>query len=113
MYDFLYDFAFDKWGVENVEICGTDTDSLIMEIYTKDFYKDISPDIKENFDTSKFPKEFKCLDGSEFSVCQNKKVLGKMEDELGGVPFTKFVEVAPKNYAYLKETDKGQVMDSR
>ena len=38
MCEFLYDFVFPKWGIENVRVCCTDTDSLILEIRTKDLY---------------------------------------------------------------------------
>ena len=33
----------------------TDTDSLAYEITTKDFDKDINPDIEKRFDTSDYP----------------------------------------------------------
>ena len=33
----------------------TDTDSLAYEIKTKDFCKDINPDIEKRFDTSDYP----------------------------------------------------------
>ena len=33
----------------------TDIDSLAYEITTKDFYKDINPDIEKRFDTSDYP----------------------------------------------------------
>ena len=35
----------------------TDTDSLMYEIETDDFYKDISPDVRDKFDTSNYPKD--------------------------------------------------------
>ena len=37
------------------KILFTDTDSLAYEIKTKDFYKDINPDIEKRFDTSDYP----------------------------------------------------------
>ena len=37
-----------------VELCYMDTDSLIMNIKTKDFYKDIAQDVEERFDTSNY-----------------------------------------------------------
>ena len=61
-----------------VKLCYMDTDSLIMNIKTKDFYKDIAQDVEEQFDTSNYgvdrplPKE------------KNKNVIGLMKDELGG-----------------------------
>ena len=47
MYEFLYDYVFPKWGVENVRVCMTDTDIFILEIRTEDLRKDILPDIEE------------------------------------------------------------------
>ena len=56
MYEFVYDYCFPNWGVENFRICGTDTDSLICEIKTEDLYKDFAPDVPEKFDTSKYKR---------------------------------------------------------
>ena len=38
----------------NVKLCFIDTDSFIMNIKTNDFYKDISNDVKNRFDTSNY-----------------------------------------------------------
>ena len=48
------------------------TDSLMYERQTEDFYKDISPDVSEMFDTSNFPKDRP----SGIEVGVNKKVIG-------------------------------------
>ena len=37
-----------------VKLCYMDTDILIMNIKTKDFYKDIAQDVEERFDTSNY-----------------------------------------------------------
>ena len=74
MYEFLYDYVFPKWGVENVWVCGTDTDSLILAIRTKDLPKDIVDDIPKHFDTSKFQRTD--FEGTIFPK-MNRKVLGK------------------------------------
>lgn len=34
MYEFVYDYCFPKWGVDNFRVCRTDTDSIIAEIKT-------------------------------------------------------------------------------
>ncbi|MEH0008405.1 MAG: hypothetical protein V6Z82_06750 [Flavobacteriales bacterium] len=73
MYDFYYNNLKKKYG-ENVELLYTDTDSLLLEVQTEDFYEDMLKD-KESYDTSNYPKEHKL-----FST-KNKKVLGKMKDE--------------------------------
>ena len=50
MYEFWYDYLKKKYG-DMVKLCYMDTDSLIMNIKTKDFYKDIAQDVEERFDT--------------------------------------------------------------
>ena len=96
MYEFLYDYVFPKWGVENVWVCGTDTDSLILA-RTKDLPKDILDDIPEHFDTSKFKRTD--FDGTIFPK-MNRKKLGKMKDELAGQFMSQFAATAPKCYGY-------------
>ena len=39
---------------DNVRLCYIDTDSFIINIKKKDFYKDISDDVDNRFDTSKY-----------------------------------------------------------
>ena len=102
MYNFLYNYVFKKWGVENVNVCETDTDSLILEIHTEDIYRDISTDIDEFFDTSNYERTN--YNGFEI-LKKNKKVLGKMKDELGGRIKKEFVGVAPKNFSFIDKDD--------
>ena len=51
MYEFWYDYMNKKYG-DMVKLCYIGTDSLIMNIKTKDLYKDIAKDVEERFDTS-------------------------------------------------------------
>ena len=51
IYEFWYDYMKKKYG-DMVKLCYMDTDSLIMNIKTKEFYKDIARDVEESFDTS-------------------------------------------------------------
>ena len=46
MYKFWYDYMKKKYG-DMVKLCYMDTDSLIMNIKAKDFYKDIVQDVEE------------------------------------------------------------------
>ena len=52
MYEFWYDYMKSKYN--DVRLCYMDTDSFIMIIKTNDFYKDISDDIDNRFDTSNY-----------------------------------------------------------
>ena len=53
MYEFWYDYMKPKYG-DNVKLCYMDTDSFIVHIKTKDFYKDIANDVEKRFDTSNY-----------------------------------------------------------
>ena len=97
MYEFWYDYVKKKYG-DIVKLCYMDTDSLIMNIKTKDFYKDIAQDVEERFDTSNYDVDRPLPKG------KNKKVIGLMKDELGGAIITAFVALRPKTYSYI--TDK-------
>ena len=71
-----------------------DTDSFVVNIKTKDFYKDISQDVNKRFDTSNYTFDRPLPTGI------NKKVIGLMKDELGGDIITEFVALRPKAYSY-------------
>ena len=47
MYDFHYNYNKTKYG-DKAKLLFTDTDSLAYEITTKDFYKDINPNIENS-----------------------------------------------------------------
>ena len=53
MYEFWYDYMKLKYK-NKLKLCYMDTDSLIMNIKTNDFYKDISYDVDKRFDTSNY-----------------------------------------------------------
>ena len=93
MYEFWYDFIKSKYG-SSTKLCYMDTDSFVINIKTKDFYKDIAMDVKERFDTSN------CIYGRPLLIGVNKKVVGLMKDELGGGIITEFVALRPKGYSY-------------
>ena len=75
-------------------------DSFIMNIKTNDFYKDISNDVDNRFDTSDYEVKRPLPRG------KNKKVIGLMKDELGGEIITEFVTLRPKTYSYLTDDSK-------
>ena len=84
-----------KYG-ENLTLCYMDTDSLVYQIKTEDFYADIVDDIPMRFDTSGYS-------GNRLlPVGMNKKVIELMKDELGGAIMTEFVTLRSKLYSYGK-----------
>ena len=95
MYKFHYGYILPKYG-KNQKLLFTDTDSLCYEIQTEDFFKDISEDVEDYFDTSNFPKDHP----SGIPVGKNKKVPGMMKDEAGGRIIEEFVGLRAKLYSY-------------
>ena len=53
IYEFWYDYIKPKYN-NDVELCYMDTDSFVMNIKTNDFYKDITSDVANRFDTSNY-----------------------------------------------------------
>ena len=98
MFDFHYNYIKPKY-VNKAKLLFTDTDSLLYEIETEDFYKDISEDVKNRFDTSDYPENHP----SGIPTGINKKVLGMMKDEAAGKNIKEFVGLRAKLYNYIME----------
>ena len=94
MYQFHYDYMKRKYDDDSLTLCYMDADSLIYDIATDDFYKDIANDVADRFDTSGY-NPYRPL-----PVGLNKKVIGLMKNELGGGIMSDFVTLRPKIYAY-------------
>ena len=94
MYEFWYDYMKPKYA-NNGKLCYMDTDSFIINIKTNDFYKDISNDVENRFDTSNYKVNRPLPTG------KNKKIIGSMKDELGGKIITEFVTLRPKTFFIL------------
>ena len=75
MYDFHYGYIKPKYGGK-AKLLLTDTDSLLYQIETEDFYADI----KDWFDTSDYPANHP----SGIPSGLNKKKLGVFKDEMAG-----------------------------
>lgn len=93
MYDFHYNYMKKKYN-SNCRMLYTDTDSLVYQLFTENFYEDIKPDIERFFDTSDYPPDnifgFPLL---------NKKKIGLFKDENNGKIFNEFVGLRSKMYA--------------
>lgn len=94
IYDFHYRYIKPKYE-ERAQLLFTDTDSLMYEIKTNDFYEDIKEDLETRFDTSNYPPNH---GGIRRRV--NKKIIGMMKDETAGKEVTKFIGLRAKLYAY-------------
>ena len=94
MYEFWYGYVKIKYE-DKARLCYMDTDSFVVNIKTKDFYKDISQDVNKRFDTSNYTFD------RPLPMGINKKVIGLMKDELGGDIIMEFVSLRPKAYSYI------------
>ena len=94
MYEFYYNFLKKEYG-DRCELIYTDTDSLLLEIETDDVYVDMAKHI-ELYDTSDYPESH------PLHSSKNKKVLGKMKDEMAGAPIAEVVCLRPKMYSILR-----------
>ena len=74
MYEFHY--MKRKYDEKSLKLLYMDTDSLVYDIKTEDFYKDIAEDVETGFDTSGYEPD------RPLPIGKNKKVIGLMKDEL-------------------------------
>ena len=95
MYEFHYNYIKKKYE-DKAKLLFTDTDSLMYEIKTEDFYKDISGDVKDRFDTSDYPPNHP----SGIPTGCNKKVLRVFKVEVAGRYIEEFVGLRAKLYSY-------------
>ncbi|CAH3177348.1 unnamed protein product [Porites evermanni] len=98
MFDFHYNYIKKKYK-DKAELLFTDTDSLLYQIHTDDFYRDISYNIEDKFDTSDYPPNYP----SGILTGVNKKVIGMFKDEVAGRQITRFVGLRPKLYSFKVE----------
>ena len=97
MYDFHYNYLKKNY---NVKLLFTDTDSLVYEIKGGgDIYEKIFLD-KDLFDFSDY------LKSSKFYDISNKKVIGKMKDEMCGKVISEFVGLKSKMYSLVSVDDE-------
>ena len=99
MYKFHYQHIKVKYD-KNVELCFSDTDSLLYEIQTEDVYRDMEID-KDLYDFSDYPKHHYLQSNV------NKKVIGKFKDELNGETLEEFCGLRAKCYSLLYDNKDG------
>jgi hypothetical protein len=98
MFDFFHNKIKKKFG-DRVHLLMTDTDSLVMEIKSKDLYQELllSPDLLEAMDLSEFPLKH------PLHSKVNAKVSGKFKVELAPYDIVEFLGEAAKFYNIVHE----------
>ena len=100
MYDWHYNYFIKEFGCR---LLFTDTDSLLYEIRSADDVYEKVYENKDLFDFSDYSKESKFYDDSD------KKVIGKMKDEMSGKVISEFVGLKSKMYSLVTVDDEGKV----
>ncbi|XP_022179328.1 uncharacterized protein LOC111039957 [Myzus persicae] len=95
IYDFHYESMVKTYG-DNIQLMYTDTDSLIYNIKSEDYYNDLlnNPDLLQRMDTSNFSSDHPCY------CIERKKLPGTFTDECKGVAIREFIALRAKSYAY-------------
>ena len=58
MYEFWYDYLKPKYN-DKAKLCYMDTDGLVLNIFTEDFFQHINNDVARWFDTFNYDKNDK------------------------------------------------------
>ena len=86
---------------DKAKICYMDTDSFVINIFTKCFFEDIINDVERWFDTSNYDKN----DKRPLPMGMNKDVTEVFKDKLGGKIMKEFCVLRAKTYSYLMDDD--------
>ena len=105
MYDYFYNHLKARYG-DKLTLLATDTDSFMYYVETDDVYKDMFQNL-HLYDTSNYP-----TDNPLYSL-ERKKNLGKMKDELGGIPMKEFVALRPKMYSFIYHKNDTEINEKR
>ena len=85
MYEFYYQYLQPKYK---------DTDSFVLEIEPDDFLEDTKEDLEEWFDTSNYHKDMVLPSEYAKNANVNKKVIGKIKNELGKGHMSQFIALS-------------------
>ena len=100
MFDFHYNKILPSFGLENVQLLYTDTDSLIYMIKHEHFLNILKHDLENYFDFSNLPENHPLYNK------KNYKVLGTFKDETGGKKILEILALKPKMYCIECEDGK-------
>ena len=96
MAEFHYNVIKKRYPGKKSQLLFTDTDSLAYTIETEDLYQDMKEDKIFN-DFSDYQE------GSPLHSNENKKLVGKIKDEMAGKIVYEFVGLRAKMYSFLYE----------
>ena len=95
MYTLWYDVLKPIYK-DKAKLLQMDTDGFVINIGTDNVFQDFEKTSKELLDTSGYDKNL----NRPITTGLNKKVIGKIKDELLGLITTKFIAIRPKFYGF-------------
>ncbi|XP_072377324.1 uncharacterized protein [Diabrotica undecimpunctata] len=96
IYNFFYGYIKNKYR-NNANLLYTDTDSLILEVQTPNFYDDMNKNLRY-FDTSNYSEN------NQHGVEKTKSILGKMKIKFPNTTIKAFYGMAAKAYCIDADT---------
>uniref|UniRef100_A0A6P7GNY9 Uncharacterized protein LOC114340369 n=1 Tax=Diabrotica virgifera virgifera TaxID=50390 RepID=A0A6P7GNY9_DIAVI len=96
IYNFFYGYIKNKYR-DNANLLYTDTDSLILEVQTPNFYNDMNKNL-HHFDTSNYSEN------NQHGVHKTKSILGKMKNEFPNTTIKAFYGTGAKAYCIEADT---------
>ena len=90
-----------------------DTDSFALEIERDDFFEDTKCDLEDWFDTSNYDKNMLLPDEYRENADVNKKVIGKMKNEICNGHMKEFIALSPKLYASKQYIIDGLIKENK
>ena len=102
---YIYEHIVPLYG-NRVKILYTDMDSIIMLIFTEDFFEDIMPYVDKYYDTLGYSPNHAAVENCGFPVGRNKKKPGFMEDECPNDMMVELIGTSAKQYYYRTESGK-------
>ena len=109
---FWYEYLKPKYK-DKINLLYMDTDSFVIEVETVDFFKDTKDGLKEWFDTSNYHKDMVLPNEYRENASVNRKVIGKMKNELGKGHMIEFIAISSKVYAYKQIQVDGTVIEDK
>ena len=100
MYEFLYDYLKPKYK-DKAKLCYIDTDRVVVNIFTEEFFEDINNDVERWFDTTNYDEN----DKRPLPMGMHKKLIGMFKDELGEKIMKEFCALTAKTYTYVMNDD--------
>ena len=115
MYEFYYDVLQPFFGYQNLELCMTDTDSLLIKVTIPEEKIRENPDYNIYNAISEINRDYGCpIDTNGFSaetlhkyniLSTNNSRIGYFKSETGEKPIYKFVGLRAKAYSYRLASD--------